>query len=123
MTDPLRFPVLLEALSNGKWRATAITVSMASLAATRQDALDGVAEAIRRKMKRLRGLWLSEFANDTFLVGAEESLASIYVPDKPRFFHQWVDAMSAQGAGTTFEPYEASIVVVAIPEPKPAAPA
>jgi hypothetical protein len=113
MTDPLRFPVLLEALSNGKWRATAITVSMVALAASREDALDGVREAIRRKLKRL----LAAPDEERFAPG------TLYVNDKPRFFHNWVAAMVAQGAGETLSPYEASIVLLPLPEAKPADPA
>ena len=109
MTDPLRVPVLLETLANGKWCATAITVSMKAVAATRQDALDGVAEAIRRKMKRL------------LLAPDEERYApgTLYVNDKPRFFHNWVAAMVQQSLGKTMPPFEASGVNVPMPEPQP----
>jgi hypothetical protein len=121
MTDPLRFPVLLEALSNGKWRATAITVSMAALAATREDALDGVLEAIRRKIKRIN----AEHAEDpTYsMLNGLMVMYHLLHDDKPRFFHNWVAAMVAQGAGTTLPPYEASIVLLSLPEAKPTTPA
>jgi hypothetical protein len=116
MTDPLRFPVLLEALANGRTRATGITVSIASTAMTRQDALDGITEAIRRKMVRLVAAGDTKF----WMRDLPAGLHKLWSNDKPRFFHAWVAAMVAQGSGETFEPYEASIVLLPMPESAPA---